>query len=103
MVVGSIASEKVASALAVAATPVAPSVGATEPTVGATVSALARSIMLCRYFLVVLSEANTGNPVALLTFCFVEVALLIHVSVLLWIKGVPNPSEKEILDRGVFL
>ena len=48
MVVGSIASEKVASTLAVSVTSVVPSAGATPLTVGATVSALPRSMILCQ-------------------------------------------------------
>jgi hypothetical protein len=48
-------------------------------------------------------EAITIRPVAPLTFCFVEVASLMLVSVGLWMKGVPKPSEKETLLRLVFL
>ena len=104
MVAGSIASEKVASVLAVAAH-VRRSLGRRDTAYrgrhGVRVAQVHNVVPVVA--VPVSSEASTGSPVALLTFCFVEVALLMRVSVALWMKGVPNPSEKEILERDVFL
>ena len=47
--------------------------------------------------------ARTTRPVAVFRFCFVEVGLLMSVSVELCMKGVPSPVSKEMLSIGDFL
>ena len=40
------------------------------------------------------------DPVEALTFCFVDVALLIRTSMLLLMNGVPSPDGKDIEPSG---
>jgi len=51
----------------------------------------------------VLALARITRPVELSTFCFVDVGLLMSVSVPLARNGVPSPGGNEMLSRLVFL